>query len=127
MITADQLVVHAIGDYLLQSHWKAVNKVRATVPAALHAGLYTSVFVLLTSDWHALVVIAGSHFVIDRWRLARYLVWAKNHLAPRSAWVAWAQSSATGYSNDVPPWLAVWLMIVADNICHVVINGLALQ
>ncbi len=31
------------------------------------------------------------------------------------------------YPPDRPPWLAVWLLIIADNVMHVLINGLALR
>jgi hypothetical protein len=76
-----------------------------------------------------------THTVIDRYRLVRYLVWAKNFIAPR--WLAvpldrpgtmernrpWKDCSGTGYPVERPAFLAVWLMIIADNICHVLING----
>lgn len=35
--------------------------------------------------------------------------------------------TATGYADDVPPWLSVWLLIAADNIIHVICNALALR
>lgn len=37
------------------------------------------------------------------------------------------ECAATGYPPDRPPFLAVWLLIIADNILHVLINGLALR
>jgi hypothetical protein len=36
---------------------------------------------------------------------------------------AWSECKATGYPPDTPPWLAVWLMIIADNTIHVLINS----
>ncbi len=33
----------------------------------------------------------------------------------------------TGYAADKPPWLTVWLLIIADNTMHVLINGAALE
>lgn len=141
MITADQLVAHAIGDYILQSDWMATNKTSRSWPALAHALTYTLPFLVFSHAPLELLVIAGSHFVIDRWRLARYLVWAKNFLAPR--WIAakpesggrfrmvrtppWRECVATGYPPERPAWLTVWLMIVADNTCHVLINGWALS
>jgi hypothetical protein len=38
-----------------------------------------------------------------------------------------SEVTATGYAADVPPWLAVWLLIAADNIAHVLINAVALN
>jgi len=166
LITADQLLAHAIGDYVLQSDWMATAKTQKSIAALAHALTYTLPFLFLTSSWMAFLLIAGSHFAIDRWRLARYVVWAKNFLAPR--WIEvtnesvmqsstvefkqevnfapvvipntvvvtrknlirnhpWSECSATGYHKDRPPFLSVWLLIIADNILHVILNGIALK
>lgn len=127
MITADQLVVHAFGDYILQSDWMATTKTSVWKAAVAHVVLYAVPFLLLTQSPLALAVIAGTHLVIDHWRLARYVGWAKNFLAPRSAWPPpFEQCKATGYSPDKPPFMAVWLMIIVDQLMHVVINALAI-
>lgn len=137
MFTADQLVAHALGDYLLQSHWMATEKTKRSLAALAHVVTYALPFLFLRPSLAALAVIVGSHFVIDRWRLARFVVWFKNiALAPLS-WGAsdgtkdgaraWSNCSATGYPNETPPWLSVWLLIVVDNLMHVVLNGLALR
>jgi hypothetical protein len=118
MFTADQLVAHAIGDYLLQSHWMATQKTKNSIAAAIHAVTYTLPFLLITQVPAALAVICGTHFLIDRFRLARFVVWAKNG--------PWHPLTATGYQDDVPAWLSVWLLIAADNILHVAINGVAI-
>ena len=128
MITADQLVAHAVGDYLLQSDWMANEKTKRSAAAAAHAIWYTLPFVLLTHSWLALAVISVSHFVIDRWRLARFVVWFKNAaLSPYAVHTAWADCEATGYHKDRPAWLAVWLLIIADNVMHVLLNGIAIK
>lgn len=154
MFTADQLVAHAIGDYILQSHWMATQKTKQSFAAAMHALFYAIPFAFMRPSLLALAVIIGTHFLIDRYRLARYLVWVKNHLAPYETftseqvpsrhdaagpggyvtqvridqhWKPWEECSATGYSNEVPAWLSVWLLIIADNILHITINALALR
>lgn len=127
MITADQIIAHMIGDYILQSDWMANEKTKRALPAAIHAAVYTSCFLPLTRSGLALGVISGTHFLIDRFRLARYVVFAKNFIAPRSLWPIWANCVGTGYPSEWPAWLAVWLLIIADNICHMLINGMALQ
>lgn len=127
MITADQLVAHALGDYVLQSDWMATEKTKRSVAAAAHAAAYTVPFIFLTRSIGALAVIAGTHFVIDRWRLARYVVWFKNYLAPRGSNPPWAECTATGYPPDRPAWLVVWLLIIADNVLHVLCNAAALR
>ena len=125
MFTADQIVAHLVGDYILQSHWMATEKVRNSLAAAVHAFTYTLPFTFLTLDPAALALICGTHFIIDRWRLARFLVWAKNW--PWPGGLAWADRTDTGYPADMPAWLSVWLLIIADNVLHIVINGLAIR
>ncbi len=125
MIVADQIVAHAVGDYLLQSDWMANRKTSSTFAAAVHAATYLVPFLLLTQSWGALLVIAVTHLLIDRFRLVRYLNWAKNWLGPGNR--PWAECTATGYAPDRPAWLTVWLMIIADNTLHIIINGLALR
>lgn len=125
MITADQLVLHAIGDYVLQSDWMATEKTKKSLAALAHVVTYALPFLLLTTSPAAIVFIAGTHFVIDRWRLARYVCWAKNRLWP--GWRPWSECAKTGYPDDRPAWLSTWLMIVVDNLMHVVLNGIALR
>lgn len=121
-ITADQLLAHAVGDYILQSHWMATQKTKRSLAAAVHAVSYTLPFLFLTQSVAALAVICCTHFLVDRFRLARFVVWYKNGYA-----FAGAPVTATGYRDDVPAWLSVWLLIAADNIIHVIINGIALK
>lgn len=127
MITADQLVCHAIGDYILQSDWMATEKTKRSIAALVHVGTYGLPFLFLRPSVTAMVVIVGTHFVIDRWRLARFVVWAKNFAGPWGGNPQWEECKATGYPPDRPAWLTVWLLIIADNIMHVVINGLSLR
>jgi len=119
LFTADQLVAHAVGDYILQSDWMADNKTKQHLAAAVHAVTYTLPFLFITQSPAALAVICGTHFIIDRWRLARFVVWLKNG--------PWLPLTATGYQDSKPPFLAVWLLIAADNILHVICNALAIR
>jgi hypothetical protein len=125
VVTADQLVVHAFGDYVLQSDWMANEKTKRLFVAALHAATYTLPFLLLTRSPWAVAVIFGTHAVIDRWRLARYINWGKNRLFGKTP--PWSECIGTGYPAERPAWLAVWLMIITDNLMHVTINALALR
>jgi hypothetical protein len=143
MITADQIVAHLVGDYVLQSDWMAQKKRAESGAAAAHAAVYTLCFLPFAPSVAAVLVIYWSHFLIDRLGLARYVVWLKNWLAPR--WIAletrepggrkgtahvrnlpWAKCQSTGYPWSAPPFLAVWLTIIADNTLHLLINGMAL-
>lgn len=119
MITADQILAHLVGDYLIQSHWMATEKTKRSVAAAAHALTYALPFLFLTLSPLALAFIVGTHFVIDRWRVARFVVWAKNGMR--------GEITATGYPADTPPLLAVWLLIIADNTLHLICNGIAIM
>jgi hypothetical protein len=146
MITGDQIICHAVGDYILQSSWMSEYKRYRSFPCLVHVTLYTLPFLLVTHSWPALGVILVTHFLIDRFGLARYLVWLKNHLAPPFSinldpkdpeYLAcerltppWKECQQTGYHDQslspAPIWMRTWLMIFADNILHVVINGVAI-
>lgn len=121
----EQLLAHLIGDYVLQTDWMARSKARRNLTALCHAGSYALPFLLLGPSPAALAVIAGSHFVIDRFGLARYLAFAKNKL---TGWhLTWADCRATGFPSDMPAGNAFWLMIVIDNTMHLTINYAALR
>jgi hypothetical protein len=124
VITANQLVAHAVGDYLFQSHWMALEKTRALTPAVAHTVTYTLAFLPLTRSPWRLGAIATTHFLTDHYRLARYVVWAKNQVAPKA--FHFSRNTPTGYPSDTPPWLAVWLLIIADNTIHVLLNSIIL-
>lgn len=124
MFTADQLVAHMVGDYILQSDWMVREKGRNSFACAVHCVAYALPFLLLTTNPYTLAIIVVSHFFIDRWRLARYLIWLKNRPWPSS--FPWKECVATGYPPNTPPWLAGWLFILVDNTLHVMINGAAI-
>lgn len=172
LIDTDQLLVHAVGDYILQSDWMANGKTKRWLPAFVHALVYSCGFLVFCPSLRAWLVIFGTHLLIDRFRLARYVVWAKNWIAPltwwshqkdgkwigvsnqtASIWRHWidygdgelpaefketitmakmqnlpfVECAATGYPPACPPWMAVWLLIIADNIMHIAINGAAIK
>jgi len=125
MITADQVLCHLVGDYIIQSDWMANEKRKRSLAAALHAISYTLPFMFLTFNPWALAFICGTHFIIDRWGLARYVCWAKNWPYPGS--LPWKDCTATGYNPERPAFLTVWLLIIADNTMHLICNGIALM
>lgn len=131
LTTADQLLAHVAGDYVCQSDWMASEKVehngRGHQAAAAHALSYTAWFLPLTRSPRALAVIAGTHYVIDHWRLAKRVCWAKNQLAPeRHRYTYEHPNDLTGYQPK-PHGLDVVLMIVTDNVLHVALNGWAIK
>lgn len=132
LFTADQLVAHAVGDYILQSQWMTDNKRKESFAALIHCALYTLPFVLITQSVPALTLIFASHFLVDRFGLARYVVWLKNGPWDLSgypfsgAFPPLKPLTPTGYPDRVPAWMSTWLFIIADNIIHVVCNAIAI-
>lgn len=116
-------LAHLVGDYVIQSDWMANQKTKRWAPALAHAATYGAVHLLVTRSPWRLAVIAGTHAVIDHYRLARHVAWAKNQLAPAAYRHPWSECSATGYHESRPPWMAVWLMIAADNTIHLAVNA----
>ena len=122
-----QLILHLIGDYLLQSDWMALNKTKCSKAAAAHAITYSLPFLILCPSVEAFSVICITHFLMDRFRLARYVVFAKSRLAPKKYWHKWEDCNETGYHKEVPQWLSLWLLVACDNTIHLLINYLALE
>lgn len=141
----NELIAHLIGDYILQSDWMANSKTTKSFACLCHVLTYAIPFLFLNPSWTALAVIVGTHFVIDRFRLAKYLVYGKNYLAPKSARneylsnnkedyveglhykLSWENCKSNGYPAETPVWLSTWLLIIADNALHLLLNHLALK
>ncbi len=108
-----QLLCHLFGDYVLQNQWMAENKTKKTDEGVnaclLHAFVYTLSFIFfLSASPHAALVIFGTHFLIDHYRLARL----------------WTQFYKIGVGS--PPYVEFWLNVIVDNSFHLLINFLAL-
>ena len=117
------LLFHLVGDYMTQSHWMAVNKIKSFLPAFAHATIYSLPFLFIcTSYWWLLLYI--THFFIDRYRLAIYWVRLKNTTWNNGFIVPTAENC--GFDKNTPAWLSTWLMILIDNIIHIIINSLSI-
>jgi hypothetical protein len=124
----EQLISHLIGDYFLQSDWMANEKTKNSLVAMFHALWYIIPFILfLNPSYYALFFMCLTHFVVDRFRLVRYVIWLKNNIAPVSYNLSWKECSKTGYPDSKPAWLSVWLMIISDNTLHLACNYIALR
>lgn len=116
-----ELLAHLVGDYVLQSQPMADRKVSSLPWAVVHAAFYTLPFLLLTTSPAALLVIGGTHALIDRYRVA-------------ARWCAFYGSGSIGglwgrfsvRDEPPPPFLTVWLTIIVDNTFHLCINHFAL-
>jgi hypothetical protein len=121
----EQLLLHLFGDYVTQTDWMAKNKTANIWIAALHSAVYSLPFILIAPSFLAILVIFSSHVLIDRFRLARFIVYAKNKVTDPS--LRWADACNTGYHKDTPIWLATWLLIIVDNTLHLSINYASLR
>lgn len=121
------MLAHLCGDYIAQSDWQANEKNKSPAVALLHGASYAACFVPLTRSPKALAVIGGSHAVIDHWRLAKHVVWAKNQIAPAEYRYPFAEAGPHGYVADKPDWLAYWLLFLCDNTMHGLVNRWALK
>ena len=114
-----QVLFHLWGDYITQNNWMANKKVLFTkegwLACFIHCALYSIPFSFIATPT-ALVVIFSTHFFIDKFRLAKYVNQFKN----------WS-FTPTGFPESTPPFLAVWLLLIVDNILHVTINYAALR
>ena len=67
-----QLLAHLVGDYIFQTDKMARLKTGSWLWAIMHGLTYSLPFMLFRPSLAALAVIAGSHILIDRFRLARF-------------------------------------------------------
>jgi len=139
----EQLLAHLVGDFILQNHWMANRKTQVTWIAVFHAVTYGLPFLFLTRHWQPLALIVVSHFIIDRWRLARVVtdVWGTGKpgvvmpFLAHVVYVIWPgteerRRAAEGVlkpPDESPAWLTVWLLFIVDNIIHLAINHVALK
>lgn len=103
MIPFGLLVGHLVGDYLVQNDWMAQNKTKRHLPCLVHCVLYTlSVWVctLFVFPVWALAVTFGTHFLMDRYRLARRFM------------------SISGQESFAAGPLSPWSIIAVDNTIH---------
>ena len=137
MIGLGIIVAHLLADYVLQNDWMAREKTKRWTPAVVHGYVhllvYAALFVILDVDasflsvMTALLVIGGTHTLIDRYRLAKHVIWAVNQVAPRGERYPWSQARENGgYAAGKPAWMSTWLMIIVDNTMHLTINALVI-
>lgn len=108
----NELIAHLLGDYVFQNQWMADNKVKDSFAALVHVGIYSIPFaIVFEPSIKAMAVISGTHFLLDRFRLARY----------------WCQWYGNGQGQATPAYIRDWLTIIVDNTFHLTINHYALM
>lgn len=114
-----QFFLHMIGDYVTQNNYlantKTENSLRGYVACLVHVILYSIPFLIIGSI-QAVFIIMVTHFIIDKYRLAKYVIQLKN----------WCFTTQTGFPEGTPSFISIWILFIVDNIMHVSINYLAL-
>lgn len=127
----EQLLIHLFSDYWLQNDWMALNKKKHFWIALVHAIIYTIPFLLLTRSILALSVICITHAIIDYTDIVCRLNQIKNwnfdtQLLKVDDTIPLKFPFKDGYT-DRPFAIRVWLIIIQDNILHLIINYCALR
>jgi hypothetical protein len=112
-----QILLHFIGDFVLQNNWMANNKhnnhtKKGYYSCLVHCLIYSLPFLFITS-YMAVLGIFISHFLIDKYYLAKFVMRLKN----------WC-FTGIGFPDDTPEYISTWLVIILDNIMHIIINYL---
>ena len=131
-----QCLAHGIGDYWLQNDYMALNKKKSWNIALLHAFVYTLPFLVLTRSIVALLIICLTHAYIDHTDIVQRLNRLKNWHFQKDA-VFFLKQLGNGIAQkttieledgygDRPVFLRTWLIIIQDNILHLLINYISL-
>jgi hypothetical protein len=98
---AEMIVGHMVGDYLLQNHWMALNKKKASLPCAVHCLVWTLAVATCSGCWSLLPLfwLFATHFAIDR---SQFIHWYMGH------------AGQAGFRDNMGPWSS----IVVDNAFH---------
>jgi len=109
-------IFHSVGDYVTQTNWMANEKTKRFFPAFLHATVYSLPFAFIV-PFEYWVIICSTHFFIDRYRLAVYVIRLKEN--------NWTGDNF-GYKDEMPKFLSMWLLFIADNTIHISINAICI-
>ena len=132
-----QLLLHLIGDFWLQTEYQALNKKKNSWVCLRHVTTYSLPFLLIGS-WQAVLVIAVTHFIIDRVPgLVEVMIYTKNQFWSMLGIVAsngavdktpyCFHETVFGSGPDRPPHISFLVYVVCDNTLHLVCNYLALK
>lgn len=122
----EQLLLHLFSDYWLQNDWMALNKKKHFWIALVHALIYTLPFLIITKSLPALFVIFITHAIIDGTNIVNILNQIKNWNF--NTFFIWGDAQIfDGYEANRPAFLRVWLIIIQDNILHLIINYLSIK
>lgn len=142
----EQLLIHGVGDFILQTDKQALNKKNkgwfGFRQCLYHCTTYSLPFLIIGS-WQAVSVIFLTHFIIDRTRIVDYVLAWKNNVRYNESqtlrkgqpdeftiygmWHGKLNISNFGFGLERPFAISIWLYIITDNLCHLIINYFALK
>lgn len=105
MIYYVSILLHILGDYVLQPGRMAIRKSESSWVCLQHVLIYSLPFLLICDPLWTLLLVATPHFIVDRFSLAKHLVKSD----PRSETVR------------------IIVYVVVDNGFHLATNGLAIH
>ena len=116
----EQLILHAVGDYLIQNDWMALNKKKRSwkgeLACQVHCITYSLPFLLVGSWWSVLAIYA-SHYLFDRTKIVDWFLATRNGVG---------HIRNFGFSDKRPFPVVFFVYVVVDNTFHVICNWLAL-
>lgn len=138
----EQLILHLIGDYILQNSWQALNKKKdgwiGFWACLTHCIIYSLPFLFIGS-LDAVLFIFTTHFIIDRTNLVAYLIAFRDGVKIKDYQPGSKidpvviynykqyDISNFGFPQERPIIISVWLYIIVDNIFHVLFNYIAIR
>lgn len=115
-----QLILHLIGDYIIQNDWMALNKKKFSwkgeLACQIHCITYALPFFFIT-DWLGVLLIYLSHYAIDRTNVIAWFLAVRNGVF---------HVKNFGFGEERPFVITIWLYIITDNIFHIVGNWIIL-
>lgn len=112
----EQLIAHLVGDFILQTDKQAMTKKHDFKQALIHSITYTIPFLFITLSIPALLVICLTHAIIDHNKFIEAFRRKLN-----------GTTTETGFAEERPAFITIWINIIADNTLHLLINYLAIK
>lgn len=128
-VTANQILAHLIGDYILQSDWMARNKTTNLFAAIVHGLFYSIPFLILIPDitFISWLIITTTHIIIDNKSLASYVIRFRNLIGGNLSVLSKEHTTRMGMPKSTPEHIQFFVFVLVDNTLHITINALALS
>jgi hypothetical protein len=127
-----QLLLHLLGDFIIQNDWMALNKKKKSwigeLACHVHCITYALPFLFIASPLSVLIIYI-THYLIDRTNVIMYFLAFRNNTKKE----IWKKSSYGrkymiydisnfGFNKIRPFAISIWLFFIVDNCFHIAIN-----